>query len=231
VAVARLWLRSRPERRTTARRTPPLCCLRYNYHRRCPVAANRVDGVDGIDFSAFTAAGKLGAGETQADADSRFETRVKDTVEKIKKALWRRATSFGPDSAQALEAYFWFSEAWAKYSARIKFVEIVDGRGSHAGGGTNRRRTRGELHWDPNKTVVSSGTLGTVSSAPEIVFAHELFHVLKSFETTPDMQDRYKDPDGSRYSNLWEFIAIEFENLARAEEDPPRTFHNPDAPP
>ena len=157
--------------------------------------------------------------EKQSKADSDFSKAIDQAIAQIKDGLLTRAFSPDPGAAKAFKLYQALNAMLM--NKQIMFEEVRNPR--KIAGGINRLRTKGLVRWHPQHTSVAKG----ITSAPYMTLAHELFHVLDGFEHSPEFKDALKATDARWQTNLWEFMAIEKENLVRPLGDPPREFHDP----
>ena len=161
-------------------------------------------------------------------ADSDYRKALEAEIKKIEPSLLAKAFSLDPRAAEAMKALIWFRKGLAEYG--IEFREIRNNR--NAKGGTNRAGTKGIVYWDPGSTLktkwkpLGTGKSIVTLSQPHHVLAHEIAHALFGLENSRGMKNRYKNFDAGPYTNLWEFKAIEFENLVRDPGDV-RQYHDP----
>ena len=176
------------------------------------------------ELDSFTATGQRGLFQSQATANARFTGKVQGAIDQINAGLAAKMLNLDSNvSDQAIAAWLRFGNALSKYD--IRFKEITDGPGVHAGGGVNRSQTFGLIQWDPSFTSVQNG----VSSAPYIILGHEIWHVIDGLEFSPAYNQGMKNLSAGRYTNDFEMSAIAFENLIRNNGDQ-RTFHDPNNP-
>ena len=182
-----------------------------------------------IKLDGYTVAGrKNNPLEKRSKADSDYRKALAAAIAEIESSLLAKAFSLDPKAGEALAALLWFRRGLAEYN--FDFREIRNNR--NAKGGTNRAGTKGIVYWDPRskirtkwKPLGTGKTIVTVSQ-PHHIAAHEIAHALFGFENSREMRNRYKNFHADPYTNLWEFKAIEFENLVRDPGDV-RQFHDP----
>ena len=183
-----------------------------------------------IKLDGYTVVGKKGPVEKRIKADSDFRKELEKAIAEIQSSLIAKGLRVDPQADEASKALFWFIKGLAEY--KIEFHEVKYRRNPPTGG-TNRAGSKGFVYWEPGRKIETKwNPLGTgkpivTVSQPHHILAHEIAHALYGLEHSREMRERLKSFDTGQYTNAWESMAIEFENLVRDPGDV-RHFHNPD---